>query len=386
MNLVSRAIALLEPDDPLRVALVPNIRVIQGDRDLGWADRVLTEAVEAAATSGDRRLAAHALVQRGFLRLFGAREVSADELHEVSGRAIAVFEELDDQLGLARAWRLAGQGHYLDRRLERCAEATERALTHARRAADRFEEREIVEWLGIAHLLGPTPAPAAIARSTSLLNEIGDEPLVRAGILSTLAPLHAMRGDWETADRLVSESERLMDEAGERIWIATFWRAFVALWRNDPLAAEEALRPGYEALKRMGETSHFSSVSHALAEALYQQARFDECKRLTQECEEACHANDGHSHILWRSIRAKALAQRGELALAEALADEAVALAAAGDLLLAHADALANRAVVLGLAGRHQDAMRSLAAAASLYEAKGNLIQATRARDATVLG
>ena len=38
--------------------------------DLSWADRVLTEAVEAAATSGDRRLAAHALVQRGFLRLF----------------------------------------------------------------------------------------------------------------------------------------------------------------------------------------------------------------------------------------------------------------------------------------------------------------------------
>ena len=64
-NLISRAVALLSPDDPLRVELVPNVRVAQG-LDLTWAERVLTEAVEAAATTGDRRLAAHALVQRGY--------------------------------------------------------------------------------------------------------------------------------------------------------------------------------------------------------------------------------------------------------------------------------------------------------------------------------
>ena len=71
VNLISRAVAMLPPDDPSRVELVPNVRVVQGmGGDLSWADRVLTEAVEAAATTGDRRLAAHALVQRGFLRLF----------------------------------------------------------------------------------------------------------------------------------------------------------------------------------------------------------------------------------------------------------------------------------------------------------------------------
>ena len=71
MNLISRAVALLPADDPLRVELVPNVRVVQGlSGDLAWADRVLTEAVEAAATTGDRPLAAQALVQRGLLRLF----------------------------------------------------------------------------------------------------------------------------------------------------------------------------------------------------------------------------------------------------------------------------------------------------------------------------
>jgi class 3 adenylate cyclase len=69
VNLISRAVALLPPDDPLRVDLIPNVRVVQGmGLDMGWADRALTEAVEAA-TTGDRSLAAHALVQRGLLRL-----------------------------------------------------------------------------------------------------------------------------------------------------------------------------------------------------------------------------------------------------------------------------------------------------------------------------
>ena len=76
---------------------------------------MLTEAVEAAATTGDRSLAAHALVQRGFLRLFIDAEVTPRELFDVSDRAIAVFESLGDELGLARAWRLVSQAHYLDR-------------------------------------------------------------------------------------------------------------------------------------------------------------------------------------------------------------------------------------------------------------------------------
>ena len=56
VNLISRAVPLLPPDDPSRVGLVPNVRVVQGlSGDLSWADRVLTEAVAAAVASGDRQ-------------------------------------------------------------------------------------------------------------------------------------------------------------------------------------------------------------------------------------------------------------------------------------------------------------------------------------------
>jgi DNA-binding SARP family transcriptional activator len=137
VNLISRAAALLPANDPARVDLVPNVRVVQGlSGDLSWAHGVLGEALE----TGDERLRAHALVQRGFLRLFTEPEVTPEQLIAVAEQAIARFEHLGDQLGLARAWRLVGQAHYLARLAGACAEASERALAHAR-AARRIRSR-----------------------------------------------------------------------------------------------------------------------------------------------------------------------------------------------------------------------------------------------------
>lgn len=93
---------------------------------------MLTEAVEAAATAGDR-LAAHDIVQRGLLRLFTESQVTADDLIEAADRSIAVFEELGGELGLARASRLKAQSHYLARRAGASADASERAFEHVRR-------------------------------------------------------------------------------------------------------------------------------------------------------------------------------------------------------------------------------------------------------------
>jgi len=233
VNLVSRAVALLPPEDPLRVELIPNVRVVQGlGGDMAWADRALTEAVESAATTGDRRLAAHAFVQRGLLRLFTESEVTPEELINTAERSIVVFEQLRDELGLARAWRLKAQAHYLARRGGPCADASERALEHVRLAGDRFEEQEIVEWLVIALLLGPAPAAEAAARCEVLLEETGDHSLLQAEILGGLASLVAMRGRTGEADELIARSRGIMNDLGERIWLVSLWWSFVFLWRG----------------------------------------------------------------------------------------------------------------------------------------------------------
>jgi DNA-binding SARP family transcriptional activator/class 3 adenylate cyclase len=381
VNLISRAVALLSPDDPLRVELVPNVRVVQGmGGDMRWADRVLTEAVEAAATSGDRRLAAHALVQRGLLRLFTEAEVTPEELLDAAERSLPVFEELNDELGMARAWRLKAQAHYLARRGGPCADASERALEHARRAGDRFEEREIVEWLVIALLLGPAPAAEAAPRCEQLIAETADHPLLQAEVLAALAVLSAMQRRTAEADELIARGRTLMNDVGSWMWIVSFWWSFVYSWRGDPTAAEHELRPSYEALKKLGEKSHLSSICHALSHALYEQGRYDEAEQLTRECEEASRPNDVHSQILWRSTRAKVIARSGEFDAAERLAREAVEFAAESDFHLAHADALMDLAEVLDLRGESDAAAVAIQEATRFYELKGNLAATERAR------
>jgi DNA-binding SARP family transcriptional activator/class 3 adenylate cyclase len=379
-NLISRAVAMLPADDPLRVELVPNVRVVQGLEDLSWADRVLTDAVEAAATAGDRRLAAHALVQRGFLRLFTGADVTPRELLDVSDRAIAVFEESHDELGLARAWRLAAQAHYLDRRAARCAEASERALLHVRHTGDRFEEQEIIEWLVIALILGPEPAESAILRCSQLLGDTAEGSSLRAEILAATAPLLAMQRRETEADDCIKRARAIMDATGEWVWIATFWYAFVHLWRGSPAIVEAELREAYESLKEIGEKSHFSSIAHALANIVYAQGRYEEAEVLTQECAAACRANDVHSQVAWRSIQAKIFSRRQAFDEAERLAREAINFAAASDFLPARADALADLAEVLELAGRREEAEGALEDAIALYQEKGHLFAVDTAR------
>jgi DNA-binding SARP family transcriptional activator len=373
LNLISRAVSLLPPEDPLRVDLVPGIRGVQGmGADMSWADRVLTQAVEAAATSGDRRLAAHALVQRGLLRLFTVWEVTPQELLDAAERSIAVFAESSDELGLARSWRLKAQAHYLARRAGGCAEASERALAHGRRARDRFEEREITEWLVIALLLGPTAAADAARRCERLLAETAGDILLQAQTTGALAWLRAMLGQTDAAEELVARSRTIMDKANEWSWFVSFSCGCHYLWQRDPVAAELELRPGYETLKEVGG-AHFSSFSHLLANAVYLQGRHAEAEQLTRECEEASRPNDVLSHILWRSTRAKVLARRGEHGAAEQLARDAVAFASKSDFTLARAEALMDLAEVLELASARDAALEPLRQAIILCEEKGNL-------------
>jgi tetratricopeptide (TPR) repeat protein len=261
-----------------------------------------------------------------------------------------------------------------------CADASERALEHIRLAGDRFEEQEITEWLAIALFLGPAPAAAAAQRCGRLLEETAGQPLLHAMIMAGQALLVAMQGHIDEANELRARSRTIMSELGEWIWIASFWLALISLWGDDPVAAERELQPGYEALKKLGSTSHLSSFAHLLARAVYAQGRYDEAEQLTEECEEVSRPNDVHSQILMRSMRAKVLARRGLLEAAEQLAREAVAFASKSDFHSAHADALMDLAEVLEVAGNAKDAAIAVEEAVRFYDLKGNVLAADRAR------
>jgi DNA-binding SARP family transcriptional activator len=379
MNLVTRATALLPAQDPLRVHSVPAVRIVQGlGAQLGWADSVLEEAIAV----GDRGLRAHAQVQRALLHLFTEATVDVDALEAEAAEAIAVFEQLADHLGLARAWRLLQQARYLGRQSAASADAAEQALVHARRADDALEEVEITDWLGVALFMGATPASEAEARVESHLANVRTRRGTEGVLLGCLAGVKAMLGKFSDARGLIERARPLMDEPAHmsRQYVVPFHWGWTELLLDDAPAAEAALRPTLEPLEAIGETSAYSAIVALLAEAVYRQGRYQEAEELTRRSEKASHVNDVFANLAWRPVRAKALARRGAFDAAESVIAETLAFAAGSDFLNAHGDALLGGAEVLQLAGRPREALPAVEQAIALFEQKENVVSAERAR------
>jgi tetratricopeptide (TPR) repeat protein len=278
---------------------------------------------------------------------------------------------------MARAWRLVAQAHYLDRRGGASADASERALAHVRKVGDRFEETEIVTWLAAVLALGPAPAGKAVRRCEELLGDIAGNVVLEVLLLAVMGCLEAMGNRVREARECFDKGRGRMDELGEVVWL--YW--LFALMA-DPVSGERELRWATELLDKIGEKSHYSSTAAVLARANYAHGKYDEAERLTRAAEEASRPNDIHGQIMWRSIRAKVLARRGEVQAAEELGREAITFAEQSDFLNSHAHALADFAEVLEIAGRSSQAADALREAIGLYEQKENLFSAASMRAA----
>jgi hypothetical protein len=77
----------------------------------------------------------------------------------------------------------------------------------------------------------------------------------------------------------------------------------------------------------MGETGRLSTLVGILADAVYRQGRYDEADGLPELSKRVTVPDDLASQMLWRSVRAKIAARRGDFDVAQALAQEAAALA-----------------------------------------------------------
>jgi tetratricopeptide (TPR) repeat protein len=200
--------------------------------------------------------------------------------------------------------------------------------------------------------------------------------------MATLAHLEASRGNFDRARELIARGRAMMRELGLTVLAAgtSHSDGYIGLVSGNPLEAETGLRDGYEELERLGEKAYLSTSAAYLAEALYQQGRLDEAERFTQISEETADPSDLASHIGWRSVRGKILARRGRLEEGERLARDACTLAEGTDFLDATADALMHLAEVLELAGRIDEARNAISRAEELYERKGSVVLAERAR------
>ena len=356
-KLFSRASELLPPDDARRLRILRHASLA-----LFWtggvteARALLEEAVAAAAAAGDASEEWSARLDLAANDLVTGRG-GTDSLLQVAEDAIGALQP-DDDAALARAWRRVAYAHLLHGRYALSADAAERALAHSRAGDEHFEESRIVDLLCTSLLWGPTPADAAIERCERMLADAEGNPVMTANVASSLAGLHAMRGDFESARRRARTAETIFLELGLQLAFAGLTQVTgpLELLAGDAAAAERELRRGLEILQPRDS----DGVQRALlAEALFRQSRYDEAA----ECVRVAAEKDAEGIVLnqvtWRSVRAK-------LEGSEELAREAVALAELTDATNLIADALVDLAIVTG---DPDDAVGAL----ELYERKGNL-------------
>jgi ATP/maltotriose-dependent transcriptional regulator MalT len=299
---------------------------------------------------------------------------------EVARAAIAVFTQAGDELGLAEAWRHLAYPKWAACRLAEMEEMLQRALVHAERAGDKRARDEIRNILCRAAVISPTPVEHGIRRCRETLEQADRELAAVAEV--ALSVLVAMRGDFEEARERLARSRAALEELGHGLKLAagSMYAAYVELLAQDVPAAERELRRGYGALERMGERTQLSTVAALLAVTLAKQGSLDEADSYVVVSREAASDEDHASQVLWRATRARILAQRGQQADAEELVREAVALAEATDFLDLEAYALATLGEVLRTGGRLEEAEGYVRRAASLHEAKGNIVAATQTR------
>jgi tetratricopeptide (TPR) repeat protein len=278
---------------------------------------------------------------------------------------------------VARAWHLLSEPPVNACRWGERAAALEHALAHARRAGDTREVARAAGFLMQAIQLGPTPVDDAIERAHLFLSESEDDRLLTAAILSSLAVLLAMRGEFDEARARWARARALWDELGmaQNRALRTIDGSAIELLAGDVEAAEHELRTGYRMFEELGDIHLRPTVAAYLAAALAQGNRLDDAEAFAEFAQSHSSEDDIVTQVMWRVALAQVRARGGDAAPARRLAREAVELAAPTDFLDLQATALLALARVLREAGA-PEATDVAAQAQAVYERKGNIVGA----------
>ena len=383
INLLERAIALAPDSDSRRLELMLDLSgALYWSGDLERKEKLLGEVLDEAVAVGDERLELHARLRYQSSRRATDTESLVEESRRTAELAIPLFEKLEDNRGLAIAWDALGLCEWSSGRVAVATDAFERALTHARQAGDLFMDAELTNRVINSIVDGPMPVPECIRRGEAFLAHGKERPTVQLATLGSVALLQAMQRRFDEARATYARARAIALSLGFKTGIANgaFAEAMIESLAGDPDAAERKLRRGYETLERLGETASRAGQAASLAEVLYMQGRYEEAERFVAISEEIA-PSDFSDLLNWlRSIKAKLLARDGDVVAAERLAREAVSAVEQRDAVNDHADRLMDLAEVLHIGRNESEAASATVRALKLYELKGNLAMATRAR------
>jgi DNA-binding SARP family transcriptional activator len=377
-RLLERAASLLEGDAAARGELLPTLgEALYEAGRMNDAARVLEEAIERAP---ELRLRVRAQVERELLRLETETTVGTEQAQSVLDDVMPLLESEGDDYGRCRVWMLHAQLAWHAGHVRSADEAWREAAESARRADSTRDFFDVIGWRAFAAALGPTPVDEAIRRCEEFRELVRASPIATASTLNPLAVLHAMKGEFEIAERFLEQGTDLLRElrgVGSGFFHLGAWLRLLA---GKPALAEARLRADLETLSSMHAGGALATSTALLAQVVYAQGRMAEAGELCRMAHRRAATEDIMTQVIWRGVQAKVLAHDGRCNEAEALAREAVELAEATDLLLHRGDAMLDLAEVLRTCERTSESVHAARAALGLYEIKGNLAAAARAR------
>ena len=376
VNLLGRAVAALPVGDGRRLELLPDLA--EATSEIGEFDRaieLLAEAEQPGAAETNPPAVARARLIRLVIDFYaGSEEGWIERVTRETARAIPIFEEVADEVGLATAWRLRYAAGGLALTFDEAAAAADQVVRHAEAAGDtRQARRGAVGW-ALSAVHGSTPVRAAISRCEELVRLVEGDRRSEAAIQLCLAQLAAMDEQVELGRELYHSAQRLLMELGPSVLASATSTevATVEMLAGDLDAAESQLRSDNEALEEIGEKYLRSSVVALLARVMVLKHADHDAEHFALEAGALAAPDDVEAQVMWRSVLARRRARQGELEEARRLVDEAVNLTSATTAVLLAAQALTDRAAVLLSAGFQTEAVADLSVALEMYEAKGN--------------
>ena len=378
VSLFERAAALVPP---VELDLLLETELSEALVWTGRADDALRRAdalADRASATGDRVAELCGKVRAGVVRVELEPEGATEKLSALVEQALPVFEAAGDDIALYIAYTALGDVAFMRGQMGAQMEAHDRALAHAQLAGHLPPAS--ISARALAHFIGTTPVSDMLAWLDQNEPRVGrDYPLraYRAGAL-------AMLGRFDEARAILTEARAQLAERGGGLLLAQvtgFLSAWVERWAGDPSAAVTFGEAGVRLLDELGEQGALSTAAGDLAQSLYALERLDEADAWAGRTAELGASDDVATQMLWRQVRGKLLARRGEHTEAEQLAREAVAIGANTEALNDQGDAYADLAEVLQLGGKDEEAIAALEQALERYERKENLVMAQRMRD-----
>ena len=376
VSLFERAAALVPPAE---IDLTLETKFIDALFWVGRGSDALRRAdslAERASAAGDRVGELCGRVKEGVLRINLEPEGATEKLAALLEQALPVFQAAGDDLALYTGYYALGWVATMRAQLDAGLEAYDRAAAYARRAG---LQDELVGWRASVRLWGTTPVSGLLAWLDENEPREGMDHRLRASRAWALA----MLGRFDEARAILAESRAQLAERGGGIQLAIVTgmeSVNVELLAGDPAAATELGMTGCRLFEELGEQGILSTAAGMLAQALYALDRLEEADAWAGRAAKLGASDDALTQTLWRQVRAKVLARRGENAEAEQLAREAVAISDKTDQLNAQGDVYADLAEVLSLAGHPKEAAAALEQALARYERKGNVVSAQRAQ------